>query len=262
MAGLMVGDNRGGRRCTLQEVCAVPLPEATRTYNPISNGALVQMLQDSMRGVYGVEEDGLELSLALSGKDQQMFGSLTINDDGGHHGTSDARFNSSMTVVFRNSYNKSLSLALAGGAHSWICSNLQISGDIIELRKHTMNVWDDIRDLITRVVMGAHGDFQRSMGVAAVLSDYRLSYDDCYRLVGLAMGHGVLRTQQASVVLKELAEPSHEEHRPMNAWSLYNHFTEGMKRSSAGEAMTRHQKVTQFFGNQFSSQLGRAALTN
>jgi hypothetical protein len=226
----------------------VPLPVATRSYNPVPNGQLVDLVQSVARSVYDVPDDALELSLALSGKDQQMFGALAINADA----VTDARFDSSMTIVFRNSYNKSLSLALAGGAHSWICSNLQISGEIIELRKHTTNIWDDLRALIERVVRGAKGDFQKSMVVAEALSALEMSYDDCYRFVGLALGHKVLRAQQAGVVFSELETPSHEEFRPMNAWSLYNHFTEGLKRSPAGEAMARHQRVTQFFGYQFA----------
>lgn len=247
MAGLMIADTRGGRACTLEDVRAVPVPLATKTYQPVPNGDLVEIIKGVARETYGVGDDALELSLALSGKDQQMFGSLTINADA----VSNARFDSSLTICFRNAYNKSLSAALAAGAHSWICSNLLISGDIIELRKHTPNILRDLRALIERVVQGASGEFQKSMAFADRLSGAHTSRDDCYSLVGLAMGHKVLRTQQASVVLQELENPSHEEFRPLNAWSLYNHFTEGTKRTTAAEAMTRHQGVTRFFEDQF-----------
>ena len=249
MAGLMISDNRGGRQCTLEDVCAVPVPVATDSYNPIPNGDLIQMLKEAVKRVYNVGEGDMNLSLALSGKDQQMFGSLTV---GSKALTSD-RFKSSTTIVFRSSYNKSLSVTFAGGAHSWVCSNLQISGEIVELRRHTTDIWTDILALIERVVRGARGNFENSMATAKSLSGIKMSYDESCRLIGLAQGHKVLRPQQASVVLQELEMPSHEEFRPETAWSLYNHFTEGLKRGRACEALARHHRATQFFDRQLLS---------
>ena len=160
MPGLLVGDSRGGHRCSFDDVCNVSIPKSTETYTPVPNGDLVRMVFGSIKGFYDLSDGDLKLSLALSSKDQQMFGAVTINP------ISSEAFKSALTVCFRNSYNKSLSVALAAGANSWICSNLQISGDIIELRKHTSNILNDIEGLIGTVVGNASESFFKSMHAA------------------------------------------------------------------------------------------------
>ena len=240
----------GSGHCTLSDVYDVPVPVETKTYTPVSNRDLLEMTQTTMQRVYDVPAEEIDISVSLGAKGQEMFGALTVASDA----TTDEKFNSSLMVVLRNSYGKSLSVAFAQGGNCWTCSNKMISGDIVMLRKHTRNVHEDLRGIIEGIVRGALGEFRRSMGILEGLQGIPVSLDDCYRMVGLALGYGILRSQQASVVYDELRNPSHEEFSEMNAYSLYNHFTEALKRSPAGDAMQRHRRATKFFGRQFGPQ--------
>jgi len=230
---------------TLAEITAVPVPQATSTYRPIANGTLVEMFAGEISRVYNVDPDNLNMSFGLSKNDQQMFASITVDDIWNEH------FKSALTLVFRNSYDKSLSVLSGSGANSAICDNLQTWGDLVLMRKHTVNMFDDLRELVQRSVQAAIHTFNHSMSFARTLEAQVISADDSFRTVGLAMGHGVLKPQQATVALNELKESSHEEFKEENVWSLYNHFTEALKRGPAGGAITRHDRATQFFNQNF-----------
>ena len=234
-----------GNIATMEQVAAIPLPKETRSYRPVPNLQLVEMFMDEIAKTYRVEKDSLSLSLGLGKNDQQMFGSITVD------AIRNENFSSSLTTVFRNSYDKSLSIVGAGGANCWICDNLQVGGQIIEMRKHTTGIYDDLSNLIRKVVQGSIHTFNESMDFAAKLQEKSISLDDSFRTVGLAMGHNVLKPQQATVTLRELQNSSHEEFKEENVWSLYNHFTEALKRGPAGGVITRHDNATNFFNEQF-----------
>ena len=90
------------------------------------------------------------------------------------------------------------------------------------------------------------------MEMADKLQSMPISMDDSFRAIGLAMGRKVLMPRQASVAYSELRESTYEEFREENVWSLYNHFTEALKRGPVGDIMTRHEKATDFFRNEFA----------
>ena len=105
--GLMAGADE---RCSREDILAVPLPEATRTYRPVPNGLVLDMVEDEVTRVYGVSKDDMEVELAMSSDGQQMFGSLIVPE------VYNERFQSALNIVFRNSYHKSITLAFGGGA--------------------------------------------------------------------------------------------------------------------------------------------------
>ena len=236
------------KRVTFEEIASVPVPEASGRYMPVSNADLSRMVIDSVKSSYSLRDEDLDIGFGLSQKDQQLFGSIVVKEQA----LLDREFQSSMMFCFRNSYNKSLSVALLSGANCWICDNGQMSGDLVELRKHTLNIFSDLETLVTRCVEGGQATFDKAMYHAKQLSRIELSERRMAELTGVARYEGVLMPQQESIVLEEIRNPSHEEHALQSAWGLYNAFTQGMKKGPAGDSMARHRKTQEFFEGEFA----------
>ena len=78
-----------------------------------------------------------------------------------------------LSVAFRNSYDKSMSVGVAIGASVFICDNLALHGDIAVMKKHTKNVWTELEDLAIASLYKAQRNFnkvivdsQRMKGIA------------------------------------------------------------------------------------------------
>ena len=236
------------KRVTFDQIASVPVPEASGRYMPVSNADLSRMVIDSVKSTYSLTDQDIDIQYGLSQKDQQMFGSIIVKEKA----MLDREFMSSLMFCFRNSYNKSLSVALLSGANCWICDNGQMVGDVEEVRKHTFNIWTELETIVTRCVEGGLSSFDKAMYHAKQLNRIELSERRMAELTGVARYEGVLMPQQESIVLEEIRNPSHEEHAVQSAWGLYNAFTQGMKKGPAGDSMTRHRKTQEFFEAEFA----------
>ena len=105
------------------------IPEATSTYQPVSNKALGTFIYKSL------DQAGLEInkvSYSHGSNGNQLVGTITLAKGNDY-------FNQS--VVFRNSYNKSLSVGIGSGAGTvFICANGVINADVVAVQKHTNSV--------------------------------------------------------------------------------------------------------------------------
>ena len=244
----MINEKAGNKYCSYADVCDVPLPEATASYRPVANSDLIKLVEDEICTKYSfIRKSDLELTVGLAAKNMQMFGAIRVKS------VFNDLYKSFLNICFRNSYNMTLSLAIAGGANCWVCDNQQIMGDIVVLRKHTPNCWDDLQKMVGNVVEAAMGDFQRCMEANRVLETIDLSQDEGYEIVGVALGHKVIKPQQASLVLDEWREPSFAQFEKRNAYSLYNCFTEGVKRGPVSELIDRHAKLNSFFAKEVTA---------
>ena len=236
MRGLMMDSIDGRHVQGLDEVYAVPVPPATRSYQPVPNRQLVEHVRDQVTNMLGLPIRSEQYGLAS--KAQQMFGVITVdtgNEDNG------------LAIGLRNSYNKTLSLGITSGASVFVCSNLCFSGDATRvIRKHTRYVWRDAVRLIHESIEWSQYYYDRINIDFDVMKGQPLSTDKGYDLIGRAMGHEVLKPQQATVAMREWQNPSHEEFQDRNAWCLYNAFTESLKRGCGGNRMEKQAKAHQF----------------
>jgi len=246
MQGVMVNKAKGGHYCTFEEAAAVPVPEATRTYMPVSNGDLIRMVEQVLVDEYGCKASELVLTLGMSQKDAQLFGCYVVP------AVANERFKSRLMYAFRNSYNSTLTVAGAAGAHCFACDNLEIAGEVVEMRKHTTNVFDDLDPMLRRVARQAAGDFEVSMLHNEQMSEIEMTQEEMWAFVGVARGRKVLKPQQANVVYREIESPSVEDHAVNNVFGLYNAHTQGMKLGPAGDLITRHHKLHRYFEKEFA----------
>jgi len=121
----------GTRRTDEGEVRAVPEPDFTDTWHPVSHARVIDALDGAVRDT-GLEVMEREYSLNQSGT--RMFGAWTL----------DFKTNgSAYSLVFRNSIDKSMLVGVGGGLKTFICDNLMISADFLSFSKHTSGLDND-----------------------------------------------------------------------------------------------------------------------
>lgn len=226
-----------GHRVGLPEVLAVPVPEKTKTYHPVAHGELIDFVRQRVHVSLGLEIRKEEYG--LSRKDQQMFGVMTLDTGNDENG---------LAIGLRNSYDKSLSVGISSGAQVFVCDNLCFSGSgMTVLRKHTLNVWRDIALNVDKALQGSEHHYIEMNRQMDAMKQIPVSLDAGYDLVGRALGYEVLRPQQATIALRDWRTPRHEDFAERNLYSLYQCFTEALKKGPAGDTMDRYSHAHEFF---------------
>jgi hypothetical protein len=219
-----------GKYATLQELREIPVPMETATYTPVSHYDLAKNLAEVSgtllrdyeleRSQYGLARDGA-----------QLFGVHTYRNGSDTMG---------LSIGFRNSYDKSMSVGIAIGASVFVCDNLALTGEIAIARKHTSNVWNDLEELTITTIYRSQHNFHRIVEDAQIMQGQHLGDDDAYRLTGLLYGHGIISPRQIPVVKKEWLTPSHAEFEDRNVWNFYQAVTEALKTAPPPKVMEKH----------------------
>ena len=221
---------------TYDEAVAIPLPQETSSYKPVSNRYLINSVKES------ISDQGLILSnleLATSKDGQKLFGCAKIKHENEELAPA---------ICFRNSYDKSMSVGLASGAKVFVCDNLQITGDsFTKLRKHTTHVMNDVDYMVEDAVAAVIPDFKRELLTIEEMENTPITVDRGYEFLGLLRGKGVLNSKCFNIALKEWQKPQHECFPSNNLWSLYNACTEGLKGLNASDAMQSMVKFDRAF---------------
>jgi len=222
--------HQGGQECSLDDLRDIPMPVETRSFKPVSHYDLAvniakvagELLSEFTlkSSQYGVARDG-----------GQLFGVHTFQNSNTELG---------LSIAFRNSLDKSLSVGMAFGASVFVCDNLALQGEIIKIRKHTTNIHTDLEEMILTGVYRARTSFISAVDDAILMQQIEISTDGAYHALGHLFGHKVLSPRQMPVALKEWNLPSHEEFEPRTLWSLYNAVTEALKSSPPQSIMERH----------------------
>ena len=220
----------GGEHAELNDLRAIPLPQETTSYKPVSHYDLALNLAELASGLlfehtleksqYGIARDG-----------RQMFGTHTFRNGSDKMG---------LSIGFRNSYDKTLSVGIAVGASVFVCDNLALTGDITVMRKHTTNVWHDLEEMAITTIYRSKSNFRKIAEDAEELQYQPVDDDRAYRQLGLLYGRGVITPRQIPIVKKEWLQPSYPDFEPRNQWSFYNAVTEALKSTPPTKIMERH----------------------
>ena len=224
---------RGSKYATRDELEAIPIPEATDSYQPVSHFVLANTLstigQDLLRDYTLAKE---QYGLARQG--QQMFAVQTYSRENSEMG---------LSIGFRNSYDKSMAIGIAIGASVFVCDNLALTGDITVLKKHTTNVWTALEETVITTLYRSQHNFNRICDDAEVLKSREIGNNEAFSTMGLLFGNNIITPRQLPVLKKQWLHPSHDEFKPRNMWSFYNSCTEVMKSIPPLQVMEKHIKL-------------------
>ena len=224
--GLYVDNN--ARRVDFAELQSMRAPDATRSYRPLHFADQVTMVDRAVADL--IDEPVTDRTLALTHDGARFLGAWTVEREG----------QANLSLLAGGSWDKSTAAWIARGASIKACTNGMVWGaDFRSVRKNTTNVYPDARALIWDMVEGAQVAFEQSMQFADEISEIPCHDVRGAEIIGWAQYLGVLRPQQATVAFREWKNPSHEEFAPRTLWSLYNAFTEAVKRGPAASLVGR-----------------------
>lgn len=237
--------HRGGELVTKEQLDLIRMPEATESYVPVSHYHLADKLEslscDILKDYILVGQ-----SYALARQGNQMFALLKFQKDEGEM---------ALSIAFRNSYDRSMSLGVAVGASVFVCDNLALNGDIVIMRKHTKNVWTELEDLAIATLYKAGKKYEQIQADAQLLKRQKVQDDEAFMFMGMLYGFGIISPRQLTVIKDEWLKPSHEEFKEKTMWSLLNGTTEALKTCPPISIMEKHAQAYKFLGKGIVPQL-------
>ena len=239
-ATLMV--HRGGWEATKADLACVPVPESTESYHPVPYHRFIEEVELHIPR-FGLGVRSSQFALAREGG--QMFGVLTCSN-----GTPDKDY--ALAIGVRNSYDRSLAVGLTLGSRVFCCDNLAFSGEVTMHRKHTLNVFRDLPDLIYRMLSQVAAMRERTDGEIAAMKLRELQPAAAHHLMVEAIRSSVLPASRLPKVIEAWEEPAHVEFLPRTAWSLFNAFTETQKGTPARAQMEGSLRLSSLFRRELS----------
>ncbi len=211
----------GGTEVERTKLAEVPVPETTRTYNPIPFDQFTDLIEHTLKS------QNFQLGqqiFALSKENQRMFGmaELLCNVGNAIYAT---------VCGWRSSYDKSFPASFTVGSHVFVCDNLAFCGEIVIARRNTQKIMRDLPGLIMEAVS------QVSTMQAGMETRYGMYQDKTLKdalanhLIIEMLKRGIINTQRVEKVVNEYYEPSHEEfnEKGKSDWTLFNAATETLK---------------------------------
>lgn len=234
MNGLMLC---GGQAVSKDELSLIPIPPKTDTYTPVGHYELAKRIetvsQDLLRGFelvtasYGVAREG-----------RQLFAVLTFQNGEKEQG---------LSIGFRNSLDKSMTLGIVCGSTVFVCSNLQFRGDIEHVRKHTGDVWGELEDRLMVICYKSSRVYEKIIDNTAKLKALPMDNRHAFQVMGELYGEDIISPRQLTAMKSEWMKPSYEPFKDRNAWSLYNDATHSLKTSPPQQVIEDHTKLSKFF---------------
>ena len=229
--------HQGGWQATPGDLASVPVPEATGSYMPVPYSRLVEEVKLHIPR-FGLEVTDERYALAHDGN--QMFGVLTCQN-----GTPNRLY--AMAIGLRSSYDRSLAVELVAGSRVFVCDNLAFTGEANICRKHTINVFRDLPDLIYRMLNAVEIMKHRQEDEFEVLQNTQLNSPLAHHLMVEAVRCAALPASKLPRVIEEWDHPRHDEFNPRTAWSLFNAFTEVQKSRSPRDQMDGTLRLSSVF---------------
>ena len=127
-------------------------------------------------------------------------------------------------------------------------------------RKHTVHACDDILKLVDDAILSSSEQYMKLDVDFSAWKQVEISERQGAALIGQAIyDANVLRPQQATIAFGDWRKARHPEFAPRNAWSLYNCFTEAIKKTPAGQIMDAQIDVHRWFRERHENEWDLAA---
>jgi len=229
----LVIHTQGADYAQLDDLRNVPLPAETESYTPVSHYDLAVNLAEIGRELLK-DYTFCKAQYGLARHGNQLFGVHMYQNGSAEMG---------LSVGFRNSYDKSMSVGICIGASVFVCDNLAFTGEITVMRKHTVNVWSDLEEMMITTVYKSQHNFLRIVEDARRMKTVAISNEQAFALMGRLFGHNVMTPRLLPVFRREWLKPQYPDFEPRNLWSLYNAGTEALKGCPPNRILEKHLKL-------------------
>ena len=233
---------------------APTIPWDSNTYTPVSNKFIMDTIEDKLRNLgLTIKNESYKTTNTNTGLVKGVIGSYDISTDNGEFG---------QRLMFRNSYDKTMSFVVVAGTVCMICTNGCISGDYQYKRIHkgvilgeTSTTKEDIVTNINGGISVLQTAFENIVRQMEELKHFEVSPQDTYNILGeLFFKKEVLTITQMSIIKRELQFSKNFKHlfdKDFTAFDLYNNITEALKTSHPTEYIGDHINTHNLFKELF-----------
>lgn len=227
---------------TKLELLQVPVPIATDTYSPVSHRNIIDAVGEQLYK-RNMQIHGEKYNSSADGK--KVIGYYDIIYDNNPE--------MGMRLAFRNSYDKSMSVAIASGANVFVCSNGMVKADgLVFMRKHTGSVVQDLNTIIVTGVEQLENHFITMTKHSQQMKQIELTKVKAAEMYGrMFMIDDIITPTQLNIVKRELDNSKFEEFREESLWSAYNHVTYALKESHPLNYIDQHVNLHKFVEQEF-----------
>jgi len=223
-----------------EELYQVPIPIATDSYSPVSHQNIIETVEEQLDKV----NLSIEKSTFNTGREgKQLIGYMDIKSSFSELG---------MRIAFRNSYDKTMSVAFTAGSVVWICGNGMISGEIQYMRKHTGSVVSELNSKIVSTIQQLDDHFTLMRKHSEQMRNIQVDKTSAAELCGrMFIEQDLISSTQLGIIKRELSEPSFQDFTNPNLWSLYNHTTYSLKKSHPTHYIQDHINFHKFIEKEY-----------
>lgn len=232
----------GGWTASPGDLASVPVPEETASYRAVPYPRLIEEVKLHIPR-FGLAVTEEQYALARNGN--QLFGVLTCRNGVPNH-------QYALAIGIRSSYDRSLAVELVAGSKVFVCDNLAFNGEAGISRKHTVNVFRDLPDLIYQMLNRVEVMKHRQEEEFDLLQRMQLDDRDANHLMVQAIRSNAIPASKLPRVIEEYEHPRHEEFAPRTAWSLFNAFTEVQKSRTPWDQMDGTLRLSAVFRESLS----------
>ena len=226
---------------TAKELGKIPVPTKTDSYSPVPHSKVIDMTVKAIKKA-GMEIKSTTYQMASDGS--KAFGAYEI-------GTADKEMN--IRLMWHNSYNKTMPLRWALGAHVIVCENGMVQGELGAFkRKHTGNVMEFFKQEVEAHVAKAGEMFQKLVEDRETMKKIALDKKAVAELVGrMYIEEALINTTQLAILKREIENPSFNYNADGSVWQLYNHATVALKVVHPHGHIAAHSNLHKFFTKEF-----------
>jgi hypothetical protein len=223
------------------ELYQIRVPLATDSYAPVSHRNMIEAVKEQL-DIHNLIVSNSYYNTARDG--QQLIGYMDIKrSDNEELG---------LRLAFRNSYDKSMSVAFLAGCSVFICSNGMLSGEMKYVRKHTGTVIQEMNEKITHSINELDAHFERMVKHSDRMKEIEIEPRVSAELAGrLFIEHNLVSSQQMNIIKREIAKPSYVEFVVPSLWSFYNHVTNSLREAHPLNYISQHVNFHNFIETEF-----------
>jgi len=145
-------------------------------------------------------------------------------------------------LIAQNSFDGSLRASFQVGMFRLVCSNGLVSpvSAVSLVKKHTSGL---DKDFVRRAIEISVDSFQKSAVVFEAMTNIRLSQNDGTRILENLSKRAIVSERMAKDINAIWENPTHQEDRERNLWSLYNASTQHLTHNVADKRFELAERV-------------------
>jgi hypothetical protein len=215
----------------IHQLLAVPVPEKTASYTPISHKTLLSITRKAIE----YKGYGWTFTFNTGRRGQEMVGTFVIGK---------GQFRRMVSVM--NSYNKQLRVGVSSGVETFVCRNGCLFGDTVYLHKHTGDIDKQLGEVVNNQLRKLDDDFHNNMVWFKSLKKVTLKTKKMKKLASQLLEDDILKPRMFKVLQKEILKPSFDYGSSGTAYQFYQHCTHAIKKARPDMYVKLHKQLIQF----------------